>query len=86
MRCYDVPKNDQAVKEDMLSKRMKRWQVAILLVGAAHGVLSGQLAAGWLDLSSPKKRRVCQKWTAETRTARMIEERRRELGFRLEGR
>lgn len=28
---------------------MKEWQVTILLVGAAHGVLSGQLASGWLD-------------------------------------
>lgn len=42
-------KSDQAGDEGTLGKRMKKCQVAILLVGAAHGVLSGQLAAGWLD-------------------------------------
>lgn len=41
--------SNEAVKEGTISKRMKEWQATILLVGAAHGVLSGQLASGWLD-------------------------------------
>lgn len=30
-------------------KNSRKSTFAIFLVGAAHGVLSGQLAAGWLD-------------------------------------
>ena len=52
MRGSFESNNNEAVessKEGTISKGMKEWQATILLVGAAHGVLSGQLASGWLD-------------------------------------
>ncbi len=41
--------DDQAVKKSSPKTLSKVGRHAILLVGAAHGVLSGQLAVGWLD-------------------------------------